>query len=120
MKLPWETTKKNVAKCLAIKKNVVPLQSNSQTTCARFNDSVAQLVEQLTLNQWVVGSSPTGVTKANGKNAVGFFLSFVEQKTVFRSGNDTLLDDNAHKKRLDTLVEHRKAELLATSTLLPT
>ena len=26
-------------------------------------DSVAQLVEQLTLNQWVVGSSPTGVTK---------------------------------------------------------
>ena len=25
-------------------------------------DSVAQLVEQLTLNQWVVGSSPTGVT----------------------------------------------------------
>ncbi len=29
----------------------------------RSNDSVAQLVEQLTLNQWVVGSSPTGVTK---------------------------------------------------------
>ena len=26
------------------------------------DDSVAQLVEQLTLNQWVVGSSPTGVT----------------------------------------------------------
>ncbi len=29
-------------------------------------DSVAQLVEQLTLNQWVVGSNPTGVT-LNGK-----------------------------------------------------
>ena len=26
------------------------------------NDSVAQLVEQLTLNQWVEGSSPSGVT----------------------------------------------------------
>ncbi len=26
-------------------------------------DSVAQLVEQLTLNQWVEGSSPSGVTK---------------------------------------------------------
>ena len=26
------------------------------------DDSVAQLVEQLTLNQWVVGSSPTGDT----------------------------------------------------------
>ena len=25
-------------------------------------DSVAQLVEQMTLNHWVVGSSPTGVT----------------------------------------------------------
>ena len=28
-----------------------------------FFDSVAQLVEQLTLNQWVEGSSPSGVTK---------------------------------------------------------
>ena len=27
-----------------------------------FFDSVAQLVEQLTLNQWVEGSSPSGVT----------------------------------------------------------
>ena len=31
------------------------------------NDSVAQLVEQMTLNHWVVGSSPTGVTIKNGK-----------------------------------------------------
>ena len=31
------------------------------------DDSVAQLVEQLTLNQWVVGSSPTGVTKRKAK-----------------------------------------------------
>ena len=29
------------------------------------NDSVAQLVEQMTLNHWVVGSSPTGVTIEN-------------------------------------------------------
>lgn len=28
-------------------------------------DSVAQLVEQLTLNQWVEGSSPSGVTKGS-------------------------------------------------------
>ena len=28
-----------------------------------FFDSVAQLVEQLTLNQWVEGSSPSGVTQ---------------------------------------------------------
>lgn len=27
-----------------------------------FNDFVAQLVEQQTLNLWVVGSTPTGVT----------------------------------------------------------
>ena len=42
------------------------------------DDSVAQLVEQLTLNQWVVGSSPTGVTKMNAKWLVmkpfGFFV----------------------------------------------
>ncbi len=32
-----------------------------------FQDSVAQLVEQMTLNHWVEGSSPSGVTKQNGK-----------------------------------------------------
>ena len=31
------------------------------------NDSVAQLVEQLTLNQWVESSSLSGVTKQNIK-----------------------------------------------------
>ncbi len=30
-------------------------------------DSVAQLVEQLTLNQWVESSSLSGVTKQNGR-----------------------------------------------------
>ena len=30
-------------------------------------DSVAQLVEQLTLNQWVESSSLSGVTKQSGK-----------------------------------------------------
>ncbi len=32
---------------------------------AHRNDSLAQLVEQLTLNQWVEGSSPSGVTKGS-------------------------------------------------------
>ena len=34
-------------------------------------DSVAQLVEQLTLNQWVVGSSPTGVTNQCPGGGIG-------------------------------------------------
>ena len=33
----------------------------------KSNDFVAQLVEQLTLNQWVEGSSPSEVTTRNGK-----------------------------------------------------
>ena len=33
----------------------------------KINDSVAQLVEQLTLTQWVESSSLSGVTKQNGK-----------------------------------------------------
>ena len=41
------------------------------------NDSVAQLVEQMTLNHWVVGSSPTGVTRQSGKT-----LQIAETKTV--------------------------------------
>ena len=35
---------------------------NNTNTELQDNDSVAQLVEQMTLNHWVVGSSPTGVT----------------------------------------------------------
>ncbi len=39
------------------------------------DDFVAQLVEQLTLNQWAVGSSPTEVT---GKPLlIGRFSSFI-------------------------------------------
>ena len=39
----------------------VPL--HPQLNDCTHDDSVAQLVEQLTLNQWVEGSSPSGVTK---------------------------------------------------------
>ena len=41
------------------------------------HDSVAQLVEQLTLNQWVESSSLSGVTKPNGK-----IKQIAETKTV--------------------------------------
>ena len=45
-----------------------------------MHDSVAQLVEQLTLNQRVEGSSPSGVTKEIRKllkiNACGFFYVY--------------------------------------------
>ena len=44
---------------------------------AKENDSVAQLVEQLTLNQWVESSSLSGVTKPNGK-----IKQIAETKTV--------------------------------------
>ena len=40
---------------------MLPLQPHLRK-CGCF-DSLAQLVEQLTLNQWVEGSSPSGVTK---------------------------------------------------------
>ena len=38
---------------------------DTNNPASRHNDSVAQLVEQMTLNHWVVGSSPTGVTKGS-------------------------------------------------------
>ena len=37
-------------------------QNNRTFAAVSKKDSVAQLVEQLTLNQWVEGSSPSGVT----------------------------------------------------------
>ena len=47
---------------MSVQKLVVPLQSEINKMVSFF-DSVAQLVEQLTLNQWVEGSSPSGVTQ---------------------------------------------------------
>ena len=47
---------------LVFLKMIVFENENNPYLCASKNDSVAQLVEQLTLNQWVEGSSPSGVT----------------------------------------------------------
>ena len=44
-----------------------------KTPCNK-EDFVAQLVEQLTLNQWAVGSSPTEVTENEPLTKVGGFL----------------------------------------------
>ena len=50
-----------------------------------MNDSLAQLVEQLTLNQWVEGSNPSGVTKG-GRNSTLYSIDKVDtkSKTGFR------------------------------------
>ncbi len=48
------------------------------------NLSVAQLVEQLTLNQWVVGSNPTGETskiKHLHDISVGVFVGIIPNTT---------------------------------------
>ena len=39
------------------------------------NGSLAQLAEQLTLNQWVVGSSPTGTTYRHNHQIVFFIMA---------------------------------------------
>ena len=53
---------------------MLPLQPHLRK-CGCF-DSLAQLVEQLTLNQWVEGSSPSGVTKQQErKMKIHTFLS---------------------------------------------
>lgn len=56
----------NCGKIWRNQKKVVILQSQTgNNPQAKLKvDSVAQLVEQMTLNHWVVGSSPTGVTSA--------------------------------------------------------
>ncbi|MFM2425326.1 MAG: hypothetical protein RL747_870, partial [Bacteroidota bacterium] len=38
------------------------------------NDSVAQLVEQYTFNVWVLGSSPSGITKSSQISFGCFFF----------------------------------------------
>ena len=48
-----------------------------KTACNK-EDFVAQLVEQLTLNQWAVGSSPTEVTEDKRLTFVSGFLFWVK------------------------------------------
>ena len=60
---------KKTAKNLFNSKNSINFAlANGKTTRKHHkDDSVAQLVEQMTLNHWVVGSSPTGVTYKDHK-----------------------------------------------------
>ena len=53
------------------------------------DDFVAQLVEQLTLNQWAVGSSPTEVTEMKPLTVVSGFL-FVPIFLALRDGAKVL------------------------------
>ena len=71
---------KNKEKFLLYKNKTLTLHRKK-----RKSDSVAQLVEQLTLNQWVEGSSPSGVTKQAEmfQKAFRFFLLL---KNLFSSG----------------------------------
>ena len=49
--------------------------------CTYQNDFVAQLVEQLTLNQWVEGSSPSEVTKQSATYAMHrWFFCFIPKR----------------------------------------
>ena len=45
------------------------------------NDSVAQLVEQYTFNVWVLGSSPSGITK-KPQISEAFFISEKYEKVI--------------------------------------
>ena len=53
---------------------------------------LAQLVEQLTLNQLVVGSSPTWPTRLNARPVPGFFLGIFRQMLVCRAGSALTID----------------------------
>ena len=72
--------KKTSYLCIAIEKSTQTKVGESKSLMQkslRSNDFVAQLVEQLTLNQWVESSSLSGVTKPNGK-----IKQIAETKTV--------------------------------------
>ena len=60
-----------------------------------FFDSVAQLVEQLTLNQWVEGSSPSGVTR---KSASRLIKQHVSRFSLSRPQHDARQIEFIRKK----------------------
>ena len=69
--------KKSLEKICQLKKLPYLCKRFRNTTNKRKqsgNDSVAQLVEQMTLNHWVEGSSPSGVTKKSQTYVCDFFI----------------------------------------------
>ena len=53
---------------------------------AVFDGRIAQLVEQLTLNQRVLGSSPSAPTIKNPRLVRGFFVCGFRRAALFRWG----------------------------------
>ena len=53
-----------------------------KVTIAKQNDLVAQLVEQMTLNHWVEGSSPSQVTLQTKPTNIDLVAQLVEQMTL--------------------------------------
>ena len=60
---------------------LVKYKSQCYICLAHKNDFLAQLVEQLTLNQWVEGSSPSEVTMT--KLSKESFFRFTAENRVF-------------------------------------
>ena len=48
----------------------------------KFNDSLAQLVEQYTFNVWALGSNPSGITLIKAPRGGAFFVEAISE------GND--------------------------------
>ena len=72
-------------------------QKNSITFASHLkkrHDSVAQLVEQMTLNHWVESSSLSGVTKRGNSNRdfLFFVICPVSQLDIFSNFNRTQRD----------------------------
>ncbi len=70
-----------VERCLA-KANVA-----SSNLVSRSNAPLAQLVEQLTLNQWVQGSSPCAPTTNTNRNAVFYFCIVAPRARTLPQGS---------------------------------
>ena len=57
----------------------------------KWDDSVAQLVEQYTFNVWALGSSPSGITKPSVKNLV-VFLCLLYTFYILKSYTNIMLE----------------------------
>ena len=69
------------------------------------DDFVAQLVEQLTLNQWAEGSSPSEVTENKPPTFVGGFL-FMLVFLLFKQVVLTIMDDSSQPITRISYIRH--------------
>ena len=99
---------------LPIKKKPLPLQTSNKD-----NDSVAQLVEQMTLNHWVESSSLSGVTKESSQHNADCFFRITRKKRKQTALRAEISTDRIHAPTISKQLPPQQANRFSPCQQIP-